>query len=99
MKILPDNPDKAYQLLKEQHVTVTKKKVILVKIADQPGSLHDMLALLYTHNLNVENCYGVLVEQHKEALIVLEVEDYPDCEKVLQAHRYSLLSDEQVHSH
>jgi hypothetical protein len=98
IKILPDNPDKAYQILKEHHFTVTKKPVILVKVPDNPGALHDMLAILNTHSLNVDGCYGILIEECKDALIVLEVDNISHCEQVLKGHKYKLFSDDQVHS-
>ncbi len=91
LKLLVDDPEKAYRVLKEHHFTVRRRKVAVAIIDDKPGSLHKVLTLLATNKINVDDCYGFVLESTKEAAIVLEIEDYPEAIDVLRKHDVRIL--------
>jgi hypothetical protein len=90
-KLLVDQPDEAYKALKEHHFTVCRRRVAVVIIDDEPGSLHKVLTLLATNKINVDDCYGFVIETSKEAAIVLEIEEYPEAVEVLRKHNLRIL--------
>jgi hypothetical protein len=98
MKILPDNPEKAFTVLKNQHLNLSKLSVLVAQISDKPGSLHRMLELLSQHGINIEECYGIGLTQNQKALIVLEVDDYKQAETVLIQNGVKLFTDKEVHT-
>ncbi len=98
LKIIVDDPEKAYETLKEHHTTVSKRNIIAVRIDDKPGSLHNMLTILSGNNINVEDCYGIAVAYNKSAAIILEIEKYPEAEKILINNGIYLLSDKEIYS-
>jgi hypothetical protein len=98
MKILPDNPEKAYSVLKNHHLNLSKISVLVVRISDEPGSLHGTLELLSRHGINIEECYGIGLKQNQSALIVLEIDDYKQAETVLVQNGVTLLTDKEVHT-
>jgi hypothetical protein len=91
IKLLVDRPDEAYKVLKEHHFTVRRRRVAVVIIDDEPGSLHKVLTLLATNKINVDDCYGFVIETSKEAAIVLEIEEYPEAVEVLRKHNLRIL--------
>ncbi len=98
MKILPDNPQKAFTVLENRHLNLSKVPVLVALIQDRPGSLHKMLELLSLHKINIEECYGIALEQNKNALIVLEVDNYKQAETLLLQNGITLLTDKEVHT-
>jgi hypothetical protein len=84
LKLLPDDPDKAWAELTRAGYTVSRRAVAIALIDDRPGSLHELLALLARHRINIDDCYGVSIEKDRTAAIVFDIEAQPDAERVLR---------------
>ena len=95
LKILADDPEKAFRVLKEHHYTVSRRTVEIALIDDRPGGLHELLTTLSGRNINIEDCYGVALEEGRRAAIVLDVERYPEAEAVLKERGVRLLSEQE----
>ena len=95
LKILADDPEKAFRVLKENHYTVSRRTVEIALIDDRPGGLHDLLTTLSTRNINIEDCYGITLEEGCRAAIVLDVERFPEAEAVLREHGVRLLGERE----
>jgi hypothetical protein len=95
LKILADDPEKAYRVLKERHYTVSRRTVEIALIDDRPGGLHELLTTLSNRDINIEDCYGVALEEGSRAAIVLDVERYPEAEAVLREHGVRLLGERE----
>jgi hypothetical protein len=96
VKILTNNLEKAYQTLKQEGFTVSKRKVTIVLLPDKPGEMHKLLTILSSNNINLEDCYGFVLEAKAQAAIVLEAEKYPLIEDVLHSKGYKLLPAEKL---
>ncbi len=96
VKILTNNLAKAYQTLKQEGFTVSKRKVTIVLLPDKPGEMHKLLTILSSNNINLEDCYGFVLEAKAQAAIVLEAEKYPLIEDVLHSKGYKLLPAEKL---
>ena len=83
MKLLVDDPDKAFDVLKENKIAVTKRQIIAVVVDNVPGSFNKLLITLSANKINIEDCYGFLLSNGTTAAIVLEIENYPDTAKFL----------------
>jgi hypothetical protein len=59
--------------------------------------MHDLLVTLSSARVNVEDCYGFVIEEGKKAAIVLEVEKFPEAEKALAATAIHLISDAEIY--
>jgi len=95
LKILADDPEKAFRVLKEHHYTLSRRTVEIALIDDRPGGLHELLTTLSSRDINIEDCYGVALEEGRRAAIVLDVERYPEAEAVLKEQGVRLLSDQE----
>ena len=49
-------------------------------------------------NINVEDCYGFVVESEKKAIIVMEVADSTAARKILERHGYRLIGSSELYS-
>jgi hypothetical protein len=98
LKMLVDDPGKAHRILKAHHFTVSERNVVVAIIADRPGALHDLLLTLSSQNINIEDCYGIVLEEGGKAAIVLDTEQFPEAAKVLQDNKIWLLSDGELYS-
>jgi hypothetical protein len=98
LKMLVNDPGKAHQVLKAHHFTVSERNVVVAIIADRPGALHDLLLTLSSQHINIEDCYGIVLEEGGQAAIVLDTEQFPEAAKVLQDNQIWLLSDGELYS-
>ena len=55
--------------------------------------MHKLLMLLARHQINLDDCYGFVLEAKTQATLVLGAEKHSLLEEVLQAHDYQLLSE------
>jgi len=93
VKILVDKTDEAYDILSKNNVTVSKRKIIIAAIDDKPGSFHNILTLLSSNNINIEDSYGFVMEFKKRAAVVIEVEKFPDVENILKNNNINLIDN------
>lgn len=98
LKVLVNDPKKAHQVLKQEHFTVSERNVVVAIVDDQPGTLHDLLLTLSSQKINIEDCYGIVLEEGGKAAIVLDIEAYPRAEKVLIDKGIRLLTESELYS-
>jgi hypothetical protein len=61
LRLIVDDTDKATRVLKDEGFTVGKAVVIAVEVADRPGGLARVLAVLHEAGMNVDYMYAVLI--------------------------------------
>ncbi|MCK9240643.1 ACT domain-containing protein [Desulfocurvus sp.] len=70
LRLIVSNFEKAKQVLKDNGFTVGRTTVVAVEVPDQPGGLHNILALLSTHGVNVEYMYAFVQQSGKNAVMI-----------------------------
>jgi hypothetical protein len=96
VKVFVADVEKAYQALKTENITVSKRKILIAKVPDQPGGLYNLLNILSSNKINIEDCYGFVIENRREAATVVEVEKYPLAEEILRAQGVTILTDQDL---
>lgn len=96
VKLLVNDPDTAYQALKDKGVSASKKEIVAVIIEDRPGGLHEILKILTQHRINVEDAYGFVM--HARAILVIEVANVREAESLLEQSGLHLLSKEEIYT-
>ena len=99
VKLLTDKPELAYEELKKQNFTVSKRKITVVEIPNAAGALHKIIAKLSSKNVNLEDCYGFLLGDGKTAAIVLEIENYPQTHEELKNLGLNILSEDKIYNY
>ncbi len=75
LRIIVNDPDKAYKILKEAGFVVSETDVIAVRVPDSPGGLAEVLEQMSAKNLNIEYLYAFLGTSDDDALVIFKVED------------------------
>jgi hypothetical protein len=97
VRVLVNDPDAGLAALKDHGFTVTKRRILVAAIDDRPGAMHELLVTLSARNVNVEDCYGFVIEEGKRAAIVFEVEKLPEAERALAGSTVRLIADSEVY--
>jgi hypothetical protein len=98
VKLLVDNPGEAFEELKKQNLTVTKRKVTAVEIENVPGALHKIIGKVSQNGINIEDCYGFLLSGGKTAAIVLEIENSPEVEGIIKTLGLNILDENKLYN-
>jgi hypothetical protein len=96
LRLIVNEPEKAYAVLKESGFTVSTTDVIAAEVADTPGGLASALEVLEKAGINIEYLYAFVQKASSAALVVIRVEQVGEAEKVLQQNGIHTLSEEEV---
>jgi len=98
IKLLVDDPHKAFEALQREGFSAFLKQVIPVVMDDRPGGLHRVCRILGESGVNVEDAYGFVFQDRKMAILVVEVEKISEAEEILRAKGLEFLSDQELYS-
>jgi hypothetical protein len=93
-----DDTDKATRALKEGGFTVGKTDVVAVEVADKPGGLARVLAVLHEAAINVEYMYAFVEKSAEDAVLIFRFDDPDMAITILQNAGIKILSGEEVRS-
>jgi hypothetical protein len=97
VRVLVNDPDAGLEALKANRFTAAKRRILVAQIEDQPGAMHQLLVTLAEAHINVQDCYGFVIEEGRRAAIVFEVEKFPEAEKALAGTAVRLVSDAEIY--
>ena len=97
VRVLVSDPERGFAALKDARFTVSRRRILVALIDDRPGALHDLLVTLSTSRVNVEDCYGFVLEGGRTAAIVFEVEKFPEAEAALAGTGVRLVPDAEIY--
>lgn len=76
LNLLVDQPEKAAEALQENGLSATLRQVLAFGMKDHPGGLDEILLKLANAGVNFLNAYGRVLEDSKQALLIVDVDDY-----------------------
>ncbi|MCS7181251.1 MAG: ACT domain-containing protein [bacterium] len=91
IKIMTDNNQKAYDVLKENNFLVSLQEVVVVEIPDKVGSFHKVAKILEKNRVNIEDAYGFITTEGVKAVLILKVKDVKTVEKILKEKGYKII--------
>ncbi len=97
LRLIVNDPDKAYKVLKGAGFSVNATDVIAVEIPDMPGGLAGPLELLRDSNINIEYLYAFLTKASEAALVVFRVEQIDEAVRVLREKGIKILDGSLVY--
>lgn len=98
LRLIVSDPEKASEVLKANNVTVSKTQVIAVKIHDQPGALHEILATLHEADISVEYAYAFTTRSRDDAYVILRIENIAQAIEVLQKAGVPFLKADEAYA-
>lgn len=97
LRLIVNDPPRAYRILKESGFTVSETGVVAVKIPDCPGGLASVLEVMAAASINIEYLYAFVGTTAEDALVIFKVEDAEQALKVFRARGIGFLQEEEIY--
>ncbi len=91
INLIVDDPERAKKTLTKAGMMVHLRDVLAVLIEDQPGGLNKLTQLLSAEGVNVNNAYGFVLESHKKAVFVVDVDQVSKAEAIIEKNGFKTL--------
>jgi hypothetical protein len=98
LRLIVDQPEKAFSILKKAGFVASITDVIAVSMSDKPGGLAKVLKLLSQKKINIEYLYAFVTHDDHRALVVFRVEDIAKACKVLEQADIEVVESEKLYS-
>lgn len=96
LRLIVNDPEKAYRALKEGGFTVSTTEVIAVEVDDRPGGLAAALQALDQAGINIEYLYAFVQKASSAALVVFRVEQLDEAVEALRAAGIRIIGESEV---
>ncbi len=83
IRLIVDDPEKAYNSLKEKNYVVGLNDVLAIEMGDEPGSLAKIASVLGENDVNIEYCYAFVAKSKEKAVLIARVNDMKKAKEVL----------------
>lgn len=97
LRLIVDDPDRAYSELKGSGFTVSLTEVLGVEMPDRPGGLSNILSILEENGINIEYLYAFIGRGDNGALVIFRVEELDAAINVLQSRGITILEGEKIY--
>ena len=97
LRMIVNQPDKAFESLKEKGFVVRETPVYAIEVDDKPGGLHGLLKTLDANDINVEYMYAFIEKESEKALMVMRFDNVEKAEKVLKENNVSIIPADKVY--
>lgn len=98
LRLIVDDSEKALNVLRERHFTVSKTEVIGVEVPDTPGGLSSILKILDNNQINVEYMYAFVERCGSNAVIIFRFDNVDQAITVLLNNNVNILKGEKITS-
>ena len=96
VRLIVNDPDTAYRVLKEAGFTASVTQVIAIELPDRPGSLARVLNILKDEGINLEYVYAFIGKRGEFAINVLRVEQMPEALQALQEYGLRAIANAEL---
>lgn len=98
LRLIVNDPERAYQVLKSNGFTVSTTEVLAVQVPDTPGGLAEVLNIMGQGEINIEYLYAFIGTTSKDALVIFKVADPIKAQEYCQKNNVVFLTADQVYS-
>ena len=95
LNLVVSNPQRALELLHESGMSAALREIVVVKMADTPGGLDDLLKGIAKAGVNITNISAVAVDDGGSA--VIDIQDIPDARIKLGNIGLEIVADRLVY--
>lgn len=97
LNLVVSNPELAHQRLNESGMSAALREIAVVKMADKPGGLDELLQDVVKAGVNFTNAYGRVVNDGDSAFFVIDIQDIPDAREKLVKVGLEIIPDRLVY--
>lgn len=98
LRLIVNEPEKAYKILKAADFTVGATDVVAVAVNDKPGGLAEVLSKLKNYDVSVEYMYAYVEQSSDYAVMIFRFEDTDKTIEILKKEGIKILSGDVVYS-
>lgn len=91
LRMIVNDPDKGYAVLKQHNITSSVTDVLALEIDDTPGSLFNALDVFARMNLNIEYMYAFTEKRDGKAVMIFRFEDIELAKSALKNKGYNIV--------
>lgn len=99
LRMIVNDPEKAYRVLKEDGCTASLTKVLAVGFPDEPGSMGKVVRMLSDAGISIEYVYAFGLKGDVRAYGVFKLSDPELAKQVLQKEEIVMLQPEELYHH
>lgn len=96
LRLIVNNPEEAYTILKANDFTVGRTEVIAVEVPDKPGGLSSVLNALSNCEVNVEYMYA-FVHKGKSAAMIFRFDDTDQAVNVIKDAGLTVINNSSIY--
>jgi hypothetical protein len=96
LRLIVNQPDKAYEVLKENNFADSITDVLAMEVPDTPGALSKALVKLDEANINVEYMYAFFGTASQDAKVIIRVENPQDAIHAIRETGINILDEDTV---
>lgn len=97
LNLVVSDPQRALELLNEGGMSAALREIVVVRMADTPGGLDDLLDGISRAGVNFTNAYGRVVDNGGSAYFVIDIQDIPDARIRLEEIGFEIVADSLVY--
>ncbi len=96
LRMIVSNPEEGKKVLKEEGFSAMLTDVIAVKIEQKPGTLHEVLKVLFDSGISVEYMY-TLATVGKDTSIIMKLSDLDAALQTLRNKNYEICAAKEAY--
>ena len=97
LNLVVSDPQRALALLNEGGMSAALREIVVVRMADTPGGLDDLLDGISRAGVNFTNAHGRVVDDGGSAYFVIDIQDIPDARIRLEKIGFEIVADSLVY--
>lgn len=97
LNLVVSDPQRALALLNEGGMSAALREIVVVRMADTPGGLDDLLDGISRAGVNFTNAYGRVVDDGGSAYFMIDIQDIPDARIRLEEIGFEIVADSLVY--
>lgn len=97
LRLIVNDPERAYQELKDADFTVSLTDVLGVEMPDEPGGLATVMNILDTAKINIEYLYAFISSDQGKAMVIFRVENLEEAIECLQQEGIRVVGGETLY--
>ncbi len=97
LRLIVNNPENAYKILKDNEFTVGRTEVVAVEVKDEPGGLAEILGALSKNEINVEYMYAFVEPSGGNAIMIFRFDETDKAVEKLTAAGFTLVPGNKIY--
>jgi hypothetical protein len=96
LRLIVNNTEKAWKVLKDKGFTVEKTKVVAIEVPDKPGGLSSILNAIKDEGINVEYMYAFVEKSGENAVVIFRFDELEKSIDVLRKAGVKIMEGEEL---